>query len=175
MLQVWSVASLFCLRMGRQILLLARIHLVRYQYYSITYPLMPQYLDVTPDSISRGRTASAQSHTDIWIVSIPTILGSDHAHHHTKHLWLSAKESVIHLHENYMECSSNFVLTEWPAGRHARMMEEVRCLSADIVTMQEIECDHYYDVLKPDMQQLGYDGVHYLRCVKYCEKKSLAS
>ena len=51
-------------------------------------------------------------------------------------------------------------------GRHTRILAEISSLDADIVTMQEIEYDYYHNHIKAAMWNLGYTGVHHLRCVK---------
>jgi len=45
------------------------------------------------------------------------------------------------------------------------MMAEIRELSPDVVTLQEVEADHFYDHLKPDMAQMGYNSIQHLRYV----------
>ena len=48
-------------------------------------------------------------------------------------------------------------------GRHARIMKEIKGLSPDIVTFQEIEIQYFHDHLLPEMAELGYSSVQHLR------------
>ena len=51
-------------------------------------------------------------------------------------------------------------------GRHEKVVEEIKSLSPDIITFQEIETQHFHHSLLPDMASLGYNSVQHLRYFK---------
>lgn len=46
----------------------------------------------------------------------------------------------------------------WEYRRRA-IMEEIRNYNADIISLQEVETEKFYNFFKPEMEKLGYDGI----------------
>ena len=50
-------------------------------------------------------------------------------------------------------------MIEWES-RFSRLMEEIQHYNCDILCLQEVQCDHFDTHFKPNLGNLGYDGVY---------------
>lgn len=75
-------------------------------------------------------------------------------------------QDLLEFHSHlYSCCDSQVLLWEY---RRARLLEEIDKYLPDIMCFQEVQCDHYEDFLKPNLEKRGYMGI-------YCQKTGFQS
>ncbi|XP_064622966.1 protein angel homolog 2-like isoform X2 [Lineus longissimus] len=67
-------------------------------------------------------------------------------------------QSLLEEHRDmYHHCEPSFLNWEY---RRKELIEEIKFFHPDVICMQEVQGDHYYDFFAPKMKKLGYQGVY---------------
>lgn len=72
-------------------------------------------------------------------------------------VWTFRKKVRIHL----LFKPSRHILTfkNFPFLRSQAILDEIRHYSADIISLQEVETDQFYNFFKPELKNDGYEGI----------------